>query len=138
VDVPIAVLADNAIAAADGKLSIIGIFDRITAPKFPSIHPSCALVLRLRASPSEQGQTKKVQVRLMDADGGTVLELESEFQVPPKFEDPTKPFGLNQVVQFQGLQLMKAGDYAFHVLINGDEKALVEFSAAQVGSPDGS
>jgi hypothetical protein len=136
-DVPIALLADTAIAAGDGKLSVIGIFDQIKSRNYPAIHPQSALVIRLSASPGERGQKKAVLVRLIDADGAVLLELESEFQVPEKFDDPTRPFGLNQIFQFQGLQIPRAGDYSFYVLVNGEEKARVPFSAVQIGSIEG-
>jgi hypothetical protein len=63
-DVTLAVIADQAIQAADGKLSIIGIFQEIKARAFPAVHPQATIVLILRASPAEAGERKRLTVRL--------------------------------------------------------------------------
>ena len=127
-EVPIALLADTAIAGADGKLSVIGIFGAIKSSQFPAVHPQCTLVLQFRASPGERGQEKRVLVRFMDADN-VLAELASEFQVPEQFEDPSAPFLINQVLQIQGLLLPHAGTYSFYVLVNEEEKAVVRVDA---------
>lgn len=133
-DIPLAVLADTAIAAADGKLSVIGIFSVIRAARFPAVHPQCALVLQLRATPGERGQQKRVLIRLMDEDS-VLIELNSDFQVPEQFEDPRSPFIVHEVLQMQGLTFQRAGEYAFHVLVNEEEKAVVRFQVIQIAVP---
>lgn len=130
-DVPIALLADTALTAADGKLSVIGIFGQINARQFPAVHPQCSIVLQFRASPGERGQIKRVQIRFMDADS-VLAELASEFRVPDAFPDPTAPFLVNQILQIQGLLLPHAGPYAFHVLVNEEEKSVIRLDVAQL------
>ena len=130
-DVPLAVLADSAIASNDGKLSVIGIFNKINAPGFPVVHPQCTLVLQLRAAPGERGQQKRVLIRLMDEDS-VLVDMASEFQVPDQFEDPHSPFVINQILQMHGLAFPRAGEYAFHVLINEEEKASVRFQVVRL------
>ncbi len=80
-DVPLAVLADAANTAADGRLNILGIFDEIRSSQFPAIHPAAVLVFRLRARRSEQGGQARVTVRLMDMDS-VLAEIEGEFVIP--------------------------------------------------------
>lgn len=130
-EVPIALLADTAIASNDGKLSVIGIFGAIKSRQYPAVHPQCTLVLQFRASPGERGQAKRVLVRYMDADS-ILAELASEFQVPDQFEDPSAPFLINQILQINGLPLPHAGTYGFSVLVNEEEKAVIRMDATLV------
>ena len=55
-DVTLAVLADHANVSDQGKLNILGIFDRILASNFPAVHPQLHPVLRFSASPAERGK----------------------------------------------------------------------------------
>jgi len=135
-DVNFAVLADSAIESADRKLSIIGIFSEVRAQAFPAVHPQCALVVALRASPAEQGEHKRLGVRLMDADS-VLIEVTGEFDLPNPYADPTRPACVNQVFMIQGQPLPRARDYAFHILVSGDEKAVVPFSAVLVPARGG-
>ena len=47
--VPLAVLADYANVTTDGKLNIMGIFNRIFASALPVVHPQMRLVMRFQA-----------------------------------------------------------------------------------------
>ena len=127
-DVTLAVLADSAIQSADGKLSIIGVFQEIRARQFPATHPQCALVLTFRASAAEAGEHKRVTVRLMDLDS-VRMELDGQFDLPNPYPIPGRPAFINQVFVIQGLLLPQAGEYAFHVLVGGEERVVVPFEA---------
>lgn len=125
-DVPLAVLADAANAAADGRLNILGIFGEIRSSQFPAIHPAAVLVFQLRARRSEQGNHARVIVRMMDLDS-VLAEIEGEFVIPSG-KEPGDVI-MNQIFSLQMLTLPRAGDYAFHILVNGDEKNVVPFRA---------
>jgi hypothetical protein len=125
-DVPLAVLADAANAAADGRLNILGIFSEIRSSQFPAIHPAAVLVFQLRAHRSEQGGRARVTVRLMDLDS-VLAEIEGEFVIP--VGDEPGDVIMNQIFALQMLALPNAGDYAFHILVNNDEKNVVRFRA---------
>ena len=62
----LACLCDHSTADASGKLSIIGVFDNIFAHRFPAVHPTMFLVLRLELSFSDNHRSHKIQVRLVD------------------------------------------------------------------------
>lgn len=125
-DVPLAVLADAANVAVDGRLNILGIFSEIRSSQFPAIHPAAVLVFQLRAHRSEQGGQARVTVRLMDLDK-ELAEIEGEFVIPVGNEPGDVV--MNQIFTLQMLTLPGAGDYAFHILVNGDEKRVVPFRA---------
>ena len=126
--VKLAVLADYANVTGDGKLNILGIFDRMNVVNLPAVHPQMNLVLRLEAHPAEHGRSHPVEIRLHDPDGNTVFEVRGEI-VPQG--DPGQSVSTNQILTLNNLQLGKTGDYTFVVLVNNDVKAeiplLVEF-----------
>jgi hypothetical protein len=114
-----------------GKLSALGIgFDTIFAGNIPCVHPNFHLVMQLRASVAEVGR-KDVEVRLIDADGKDV--------VPPlsgPMEVPQPPPGAldtqsRLVVGFAGTQFPAYGQYALHVIVQGNEMVRIPIRVAQ-------
>lgn len=77
--VTLAVLADYANITREGKLNILGMFDVIHAQNFPMTHPQMQLVMRFEADIAEAGKTKKLEIKLMDADGKTLFVLNGSF-----------------------------------------------------------
>jgi hypothetical protein len=135
VQVKLAVLADYANVTADGKLNILGIFDRISVTGIPVVHPQMHLILRLEAHPAERGRPHNVEIRLHDPDGSTVFEVKGD--VLPD-GPPGQTVATNQILTLNNLQLSKEGGYNFVVLVNNDLKSEVplEVEVAASGSPD--
>lgn len=77
-DLTLALLADFANQSADGKLNILGAFNRIWSERFPAVHPEMKLVLRFAVHPAETGETKKIKIQLRTYDGQVKMELEGE------------------------------------------------------------
>ena len=119
-DVSIAVVAEGANVAKEGNLNIFGIFTEISAQGFPATHPVLVLVTQVRARRSEQGQSVKMAVRLMDEDS-VLAELEGDFLIPSG--GPIAQ--VNNIFKIVGIQFPRPGSYAFHVLLNGREEAVV-------------
>lgn len=124
-NVALAVLADAANVSQDGKLNILGTFDTIFSDSFPTIHPQCQLVLRLTAKPAESGRTRRITVKLLDADARELLALEGEVKVPER-KGPGE-IKINSLLSLQNLQFTKPGDYTFNILIDDDQKGEVPF-----------
>jgi hypothetical protein len=139
--VNLAVLADYANVTGDGKLNILGIFDRINLVQIPAVHPQMHLVLRLEAHPAELDRSHNVEIRLHDPEGTTIFEVKGE--IIPR-GDAGRPVSTNQILTLNNLQLEKVGDYVFVVLINNDVKTeiplAVEFvaMAPNVAAPSSS
>lgn len=134
----LAVLADYANVTGDGKLNILGIFDRINLMQIPAVHPQMHLVLRLEAHPAEQNRSHDVEIRLQDPEGIVIFEVKGE--IVPRGE-AGQTVSTNQILTLNNLQLEKIGDYRFVVLINDDVKTeiplAVEFVAVSptAGAP---
>lgn len=120
--VKLAVVADYANVTAEGKLNILGIFDRISVTRIPAVHPQMHLVLRLEAHPAERGRTHRIEIRLHDPDGNTVFEVRGEV-VPEGM--PGQTMTTNQILTLNNLQLAREGGYNFVVFIDNDLKTEV-------------
>ena len=128
-DITLLLLADYANISQEGKLNVMGIFDRISVQSLPAQHPEMRLVMRLSASPAEKGQQKSVEVKLIDADGNANLTAAASLVVPS--EAPQLTIEIVNILTLVGVRFAKAGSYAFHVLINGDDKGRVPFTVVQ-------
>jgi hypothetical protein len=120
--VKLALLADYANVTAEGKLNILGIFDRINVHELPVVHPQMHLILRLEAHPAERNRAHNVEIRLHDPDGQTIFEVTGDM-VPQGTTGHT--VATNQILTLNNLQLMKSGGYNFVVLVNNDLKSEV-------------
>lgn len=118
--VKLALVADHANVSAEGKLNILGIFDRIAVTALPAVHPQMYLVLRLEAHPAERDRAHTVEVRLHDPDGQAVFELKGEV-VPQGPSGET--VAANQIVGINNLVLAKTGEYLFAIFVDRDLKA---------------
>lgn len=108
-----AMLADEANVSQEGKLNVLGAFDRITAASFPMVHPKMVFIFRVQAEFGDGGQLFPVRVRLMDADGETLFETSGEF-VPPRVS-PGEILTANQLFALVGTRFPNPGDYKFVV-----------------------
>jgi hypothetical protein len=110
-----AFLADEANVSQEGKLNVMGVFDRITAGSFPVAHPKMVFAFRLQAEFPDSGRLFPVRVRLMDEDGGTVFEANGEITAP--VVPPGEFITANQMFALVGVQFPRAGLYKFVVTV---------------------
>lgn len=137
-DVEAFILCDCA-TDQQGKLNILGAFDRLYTRKIPAVHPACAVAVRLRFSKFEEGE-HTIKINLIDADGnpaGPMLERTISVSVP---EDDNSCIR-NIILNIQGLRLERTGEYRFDFAIDGNQEAclplkVVEVPDSGVGSRD--
>jgi hypothetical protein len=118
--VKLALLADYANVTGEGKLNILGIFDRITVQHVPIVHPQMHLILRLEAHSTERNRTHNIEIRLHDPDGQTVFEVKGDM-IPQGAT--VLSTSTNQILTLNNLQLEKTGGYNFVVFVDNDLKA---------------
>jgi hypothetical protein len=121
--VKLALLADYANITAEGKLNILGIFDRVQVAQLPAVHPQMQFVLRLEAKPADKDKQHTLELRLHDPDGDTVFDIRGE--MVPRGGGPTQTIATNQIITINNLALEKAGGYTFVVFVDDSLKAEV-------------
>lgn len=112
-------------AAADyqGRLSLLGAFDTITAASFPATHPHCHIALRIRFNRIEDG-SHSIRIHVVDDDGSLIMP-NLEGQVGVEFMDDTPSASVNFILGIQGLPLAKPGTYAVNLAVDGKQEATV-------------
>jgi hypothetical protein len=133
VKVPLALVADEANVSQEGKLNVLGMFDRITAAEFPVVHPRLCFCFRVLADFADGGRPFHVSVRLEDEDGTVLFDAGGEM-VPPVVP-PGEFSSTNQVFSMVGLRFERPGTYVFTVRV-GDATAEVPF-LVQTSAPPG-
>jgi hypothetical protein len=113
VKIPMAFLADDANVSMEGKLNVLGIFDRITSPVFPTMHPRMVFCFRVESEYADSGRAFPVFVRLVDDDGEVLFEANGELVAP---QVPPGEFSTgNQIFTLIGTQFPQPGSYRFMV-----------------------
>lgn len=127
--VALAVVCDHALIDQSGKLSVIGIFERIWVERFPAVHPRLHLVLRLKGRRTEVGE-HPIAIALRDPDGREVLRGDGQVQIP----EP--PAGVMEVeagaVLAFDVPLERPGTYAFDVTVDGEIQATLPVSVSSM------
>lgn len=126
-----AVLADEANVSQEGKLNLMGIFDRIAAAEFPVVYPKIVFAFRVEAEYGDSGRTFPVRVSMENEDGAALFHAEGEILAPgvPPGEFSTA----NQIFALVGVQFPAPGVYRFTVRVGESARAeaplLVQHSA---------
>lgn len=108
-----AVLADEANVSQEGKLNLMGIFDRIAAVEFPVSHPKLVFAFRVEAEFADSGRLFPIRVTMEDEDGDVLFEAAGELMAPPVA--PGEYSTANQLFALVGVQFPRAGMYRFVV-----------------------
>lgn len=130
-DVTLAVLADYSNVSREGKLNVLGVFDIIRAKNFPAVHRSMQLVMTFEAPRSEINTNKNIQVKLIDSDGKQIFEIGRQFTLTSSASEEMM-IKSNNILSLNDLVFEKPGDYAFSILINGEEKRSVRLRLIQI------
>jgi len=128
----LAVACDYALIDQHGKLSVLGIFERIWVADFPAVHPRLHLVLRLKGRRTEIGE-HAIVIRLVDDEGREVLRGDGAVQIG----EP--PAGVLEVeagaVLAFDVPLERAGIYTFEIAVDGSLEATVPITVSQIPTP---
>lgn len=130
--VSLAVACDYALIDQHGKLSVLGIFERIWVADFPAVHPRLHLVLRLKGRRTEIGE-HPIVIRLVDDGGREVLRGDGSVQIG----EP--PAGVLEVeagaVLAFDVPLERPGTYTFEIAVDGSLEATVPITVSQIPAP---
>jgi hypothetical protein len=130
VKVALALLADYANVSREGKLNILGIFDRINAQNVPAIHPQMQLVLILEADRGDADKEHNIGIELIDADGAKAFSIGGNLRfVPPP---PGEQVRINHIIQLNNLQFNRFSNYEFKILINNEVRGSIPLSVIEL------
>ena len=121
-EVDLALIADAATIDSSGKLSILGIFDRIGTSSFPAQHPHMVLVLRFIAAVNEAGK-HQITIALKDPAGREVVGVDGEMQLGLGPAGGGSGIRVPHVLHLDGLVFPVPGLYVFDVRVDGEHHA---------------
>lgn len=124
-------------AATDnqGKLNFLGAFDTIFARQMPTIHPSCAVALRIRFLKIEEGN-HHIKITLVDQDGKPALPSLDQ-KIAARMSDEVASSAVNLILNIQGLKLQKFGDYQIDLAIDNRHEASLPLTVRQIPGAEG-
>ncbi|MCB1097290.1 MAG: hypothetical protein KDN22_17080 [Verrucomicrobiae bacterium] len=139
-DLQVATLCDSA-TDYNGKLCVLGTFDTICAQQFPVIHSQCALALRLCFRSEDEG-TRDFQIRIIDADGTTVVAIppqnpetpneSASIRVDVKLPPDAYFLSRNLVFNLFRLKFDNPGQYSIDIAMDGRVRAQIPLRVMQL------
>jgi len=100
-----------------GKLNILGAFDTIWTREIPTVHPQCAIALRIRFESIERGE-HRVTVTFVDLDGRNIIPP-ANGTINVNFPDGQRSGSANLILNIQRLMLERYGEYSIDLAIDG-------------------
>jgi len=130
VQIALALLADGANISREGKLNILGIFDRISTQSLPAMHPQMQLIMIIEADRGDADREHKLGIELIDADGGKLFSMTGsiKFSTPP----PGERVRINHIIQLNNLRFERIGIFEFKILINNEVRKSVLLHVVEV------
>ena len=120
----------DAATEQQGKLNILGTFDKIWAKEAPCTHPACALAVRMRFQKIEEGK-HHIKVTFADEDGKPVLPaLNGDFDV--RFPPDAFSHVQNLILNIQRLKLENYGEYSLDLAVDNRLEASIPLELKQV------
>ena len=113
--------ADFVNLTQESKMNLLGIFDEITPPQIPYVHPQMYLALTLEAEQGEPGGPIVVSISLTDSNGENVMQPIVLDPVVAASSRPGSPVGLLTAVGLGGLVFRSAGTYTFTISVDGQQ-----------------
>lgn len=104
---------------ANGRHTMVGMFDNIVTPNIPLDHPPFFLCIQLEFEPLESKNDLDILALLIDEDGKEIANIRANGNVP------TAPhIGMTRIfIQFlmPPIRFEKPGDYRLDVMVNGEK-----------------
>lgn len=126
-------LADAANVSVEGKLNLLGIFQKIGSTEFPC-QLSCALVALFEADPFDLGARIPVRIEFIDEDGQEMFRMEGMEVLVPSEPGPLLQT-CNLIVNLRPLTLTKPGPHSFKVLVRDRVVGEIRLQIDEVAPP---
>lgn len=101
----------------NGKLNVLGAFDRLFVRQMPCVHPACAVACRIRFTMAEQGE-HKIKLNIVDEDGNAIGPKNLGGNINVRFKENVNSVAMNFVLHFQQLKFEKYGQYQIDLALD--------------------
>ena len=133
-EIQFALLADSVNETKEGKLNIMGVFDRIFCRGFPAQHRNMSLVLMITGTFRDVGK-HRLQISLVNGDGKRISgepmpTIPFRMQAP----GPGKAPRHRAVVHIQDTPFLEEDDYEIRISVDDRHLGTVPITVGQVGA----
>ncbi len=131
-EVAFALLCDREDIGADGKLNVLGAFDRLTALEFPIEMPMMHLAIGLRADAAEIGESRKIVVRFYNQQDKDIGQMIVQAVVPGS-PNSCSNVRFHTILELANAAIPEPGEYEFRIFVE-DAQATIPLSVTRDGS----
>lgn len=121
-------LCDEAFMSENGKVNIIGIFERIYSPSLPAVHLKSVLVANFDINDKEISELE-VQIDIVDKDKKAVGISIPKLKIPVTIKEGSRKAGI--LIQLGNLKFDNYGEYKIVITTNGEEIGEYLFEVAK-------
>lgn len=130
-----AFLADAAEAEPGRKLYVLGGgIDSINSRTFPAVHPHMSLVMRILIHPMDTNDEHKIEIRLIDSDGGELARIDGNLNTR-NTTTTGRDIAMNMVINMVNTRFERPGDYSLEILLDGDHQKSVPLRLNHLQGP---
>lgn len=115
-------LCDQVIKSEDGKYSIIGIWQKILSPVYPTYHARFSVYFKLVG----MNGTYDIEVKFIDPEHPEITALGAKIL---GVQHTDKLIACEGSVNFKGMQINKTGTFEVHLLVNNERIHVDMFQA---------
>lgn len=110
-------LCDYALISNNGKLSVLGIFGRLSPPKLPFVLPQCYLAFEIELNYAEANREFELEIHLVDADGHKLLNIDARLNVRGQGKPGDRP-RLGQAIALHNVPFERPGIHNWNIFLN--------------------
>ena len=125
-------LCDQVILGADGRPSLIGVFNDLSAPALPVTIPRLSFAARILFTADETGGPRQVEVIVRDPSGAEIGRPSGELALPAAPRG-AESLAVDIPIQFDLFEVSAFGRYTFLLHLDGEAAAAVQLSVRQAG-----
>jgi hypothetical protein len=123
-------LCDQVILAADGRPSLIGVFNDLSVSQIPTTIPRITFAARILFTNDELGKTRRVEVLITGPDGKEIGRPGGDLQLPAP-QGGIDTLAVDVPLQFDFFELQATGRYTFLLHVDGAPSAAAQLAVRQ-------
>lgn len=128
-------LCDYAVISREGKLSVMGIFNRINSKQLPAVHPNACLAFEIELNHAEVNREIALKIEVVDADGSRLASIDGAITVSGARKIGTRP-RVPQIIRFSQMQFPAEGPYNVNIWLNERLEYQLDLAVARTSSGD--